>query len=83
MAKTRVTLVGSRGIQSRWNRAQDPYLFTGTVASNVGLNNESVKLRRFKKVSLLKWAEVISHESDKGLNYGQRKGMDFSSGAFN
>ena len=37
---------------------QDPYLFTGTIASNVGLNNESINRRRLKR-RLLKWEEDI------------------------
>ncbi len=31
---------------------QDPYLFTGTIASNVGLNNESIDPETIKDVPI-------------------------------
>ena len=60
---------------------QDPYLFTGTIASNVGLNNESIQPETIKEALIKVGGGHLLTKSEKGLNYEvKEKGMDFSSG---
>ena len=60
---------------------QDPYLFTGTIASNVGLNNESIQPETIKEALIKVGGGHLLTKSDKGLDYEvKEKGMDFSSG---
>ena len=60
---------------------QDPYLFTGTIASNVGLNNESIEPETIKEAIIKVGGGHLLTKSDKGLDYEvKEKGMDFSSG---
>ena len=60
---------------------QDPYLFTGTIASNVGLNNESIQPETIKEALIKIGGGHLLAKSDKGLDYEvKEKGMDFSSG---
>lgn len=60
---------------------QDPYLFTGTIASNVGLNNESIQPETIKEALVKVGGGHLLTKSDKGLDYEvKEKGMDFSSG---
>ena len=60
---------------------QDPYLFTGTIASNVGLNNESIQPETIQEALTKVGGGHLLTKSDKGLDYEvKEKGMDFSSG---
>ena len=60
---------------------QDPYLFTGTIASNVGLNNESIQPETIQEALVKVGGGHLLTKSDKGLDYEvKEKGMDFSSG---
>ena len=60
---------------------QDPYLFTGTIASNVGLNNESIQPETIKEALIKVGGGHLLTKSDKELDYEvKEKGMDFSSG---
>jgi hypothetical protein len=60
---------------------QDPYLFTGTIASNVGLNNESIQPETIKEALIKVGGGHLLTKSEKGLDYEvKEKGMDFSSG---
>ncbi len=68
--------------ESRWGLLlQNPYaLFTGTIASNVGLNNESIQPGDAIKEALCKnWWRTSTTKSDKRANTTRSKGMDFSS----
>ena len=60
---------------------QDPYLFTGTIASNVGLNNESIQPETIQEALIKVGGGHLLTKSEKGLGYEvKEKGMDFSSG---
>ena len=69
MEKTRVTLIDVV-FEARWGIVlQDPYLFTGTIASNVGLNNESIQPETIKEALIKVGGGHLLTKSDKGLDY--------------
>ena len=80
MAKTRVTF--NNGVRSEMGIVlQDPYLFTGTIASNVGLNNESIEPETIKEAIIKVGGRTSTYDRVTRLGLrGKRKGMDFSSG---
>ena len=60
---------------------QDPYLFKGTIASNVSMNNPSISDAEIEEALIRVGAKHLIERSDKGIHFAVReKGADFSSG---